>query len=201
MTFKNYHKRYTCRLSSDSSLFTAELWAILLALRHVHFLNKKSLLVLSDSLSSFQASQNMKSDHPFLTKIHELYSDLIRDGKEIVFVWVPGHIGISGNSAADTAAKDAVDNDVSENRRDYSIPAPYCPFIYDSLFHAERRKSSFLYAMHWVDFFRARVTELLRFKWCRKKGLHANPLRMLFRDVSLDSILHFLKEINAFNKL
>ena len=75
----------------------------------------------------------MKYDHPFLIKIYELYSDLVRDGKEIVFIWVPGHVCISGNSAADSAAKDALDSDVSEIRRECSIPAAYCPFIYDSL--------------------------------------------------------------------
>ena len=47
----------------------------------------------------------MKYDHPILIKIRELYSNLIRDGREIVFVWVLGHVGISGNSAADSAAK------------------------------------------------------------------------------------------------
>ena len=39
--------------------------------------------------------------------------DLIEDGKEIVFVWVPGHVGIRGNSAADAAAKDALVGDTS----------------------------------------------------------------------------------------
>ena len=34
--------------------------------------------------------------------------DLTKDGKEIVFVWVPGRVGIRGNSAADAAAKDAL---------------------------------------------------------------------------------------------
>ena len=34
--------------------------------------------------------------------------DLTKDAKEIVFVWVPGHVGIRGNSAADAAAKDAL---------------------------------------------------------------------------------------------
>ena len=34
--------------------------------------------------------------------------DLTKDGKDIVFIWVPGHVGIRGNSAADSAAKDAL---------------------------------------------------------------------------------------------
>ena len=43
----------------------------------------------------------------------ENFMDLIEDGKEIVFVWVPGHVGIRGNSAADAAAKDALVGDTS----------------------------------------------------------------------------------------
>ena len=39
--------------------------------------------------------------------------DLTKDGKEIVFIWVPGHVGIRGNSAADSAAKDALVGDIS----------------------------------------------------------------------------------------
>ena len=38
---------------------------------------------------------------------------MTRDGSEIVFIWVPGHVGIRGNSAADSAAKDALDGDIS----------------------------------------------------------------------------------------
>ena len=48
-----------------------------------------------------------------LVQILELHMDLTKDGKEIVFVWVPGHVGIMGNSAADTAAKDALVGDTS----------------------------------------------------------------------------------------
>ena len=48
-----------------------------------------------------------------MLQILELYMDLIKDGKEIVFAWVPGHVGIRGNSAADTAAKDALVGDTS----------------------------------------------------------------------------------------
>ena len=39
--------------------------------------------------------------------------NLTRDGKKIVFIWVPGHVGIRGNLAADYAAKDAIIGDIS----------------------------------------------------------------------------------------
>ena len=38
---------------------------------------------------------------------------LTRYGKKIVFIWVPGHVGIRGNLAADSAAKDAIIGDIS----------------------------------------------------------------------------------------
>ena len=38
---------------------------------------------------------------------------MTRDGREIVLILVPGHVGIMGNSAADSAAKDALGGDIS----------------------------------------------------------------------------------------
>ena len=57
---------------------------------------------------------NLKYDHPVLVQILELYMELTTNGKEIVFVWVPGHVGIRGNLAADSAVKDAIDGDISD---------------------------------------------------------------------------------------
>ena len=42
--------------------------------------------------------------------------DFTKDGKEIVFIRLPGHVGIRGirgNSAADSAAKDVVVDDIA----------------------------------------------------------------------------------------
>ena len=70
-------------------------------------------MILSDSLSSLQSILNLQYDHPVLVQILELYTEMTREGREIVFIWVPGHVGIRGNSAADSAAKDALDGDIS----------------------------------------------------------------------------------------
>ena len=110
---KRMNKPFTCRLPDDSSIYTAELRAILLALRHVYYSKGKSFLILSDSLSSLQSILNLKYDHPILVRILELYTEMTRSRREIVFIWFPGHVGIRGNSAADSAAKDALDGDIS----------------------------------------------------------------------------------------
>ena len=61
-----------------------------------------------DTLSSLKAIFKLQYEHPVVVEILELYMDLTKDGKEIVFVWVPGHVAIRGNSAADAAAKVAL---------------------------------------------------------------------------------------------
>ena len=110
---KELKKTFTRRLPNDSSIYTAELRAILLALKHVYYSKEKSFLILSDYLSSLQSILNLKYDHPVLVQILELYTKMTREGREIVFIWVPGHVGIRGISAADSAAKDALDGDIS----------------------------------------------------------------------------------------
>ena len=106
-------KPFTCRLPDDSSIYTAELRAILLALKHVYYSEEKSFLILSDSLSSLESILNLKYDHPVLVQILELYTEMTRERRDIVFIRVPGHVGIRGNSAADSPAKDALDGDIS----------------------------------------------------------------------------------------
>ena len=81
---KRIQKTFTCRLPDDSSIYTAELRAILLALKHVYHSKEKSFLI-SDSLSSLQSILNLKYDHPVLVQILESYREMTREGREVVF--------------------------------------------------------------------------------------------------------------------
>jgi kelch-like protein 2/3 len=68
-----------------------------------------------------EALSTRKITHPFLSDIHDLHTSLINDGKSIVFIWVPSHMGIKGNDMADQAAKEAFKHEVSK------VPAQFIP--------------------------------------------------------------------------
>ena len=80
-------------------------------------LKKGNSCFFSDSLSALQTLGKLKSDHPLLIQMQELLYKINADQREIVFMWVPGHVGIRGNEAADRAAKEALDNKKEEKNR------------------------------------------------------------------------------------
>ena len=76
---------------------------------------------LSDS---FEISlQTSKCDHSLLVDLFNLYSTLICDKKDIIFAWVPGHVGIQGNTVVDLATRHALEKPV--NKR---LAVPYYNF-------------------------------------------------------------------------
>ena len=52
-----------------------------------------------------QALEKLYSDHPLVQKIQEAIFAANSQGLIISFCWVPGHVGIMGNSLADAVAK------------------------------------------------------------------------------------------------
>ena len=121
----NFKSPSLCRLPDNCSIYTAELHAIHLALRLICQSKKKSFLVLSDSLSVLKSISNAKCDHPLLVDLFNLYFKLC-DNKDIVFAWVPGHVGIRGNNVVDLAAKHALEKSI--NRR-MAVPYSDCKVL------------------------------------------------------------------------
>ena len=103
---------FSRRLRDHCSIYTAELQAILFALKQVHqSKTNNKLMIFSGSLSALQALKNFKTDHPLLIQIQERLHKINADKKGTIFVWVPGNIGIRGNEAADRAAKEALNTE------------------------------------------------------------------------------------------
>jgi ribonuclease HI len=96
------------RLPNNSSVFSAEARAILLALDAMDMFNNDRFVLLTDSMSCLQSIENRKLNHPLILDIVVRIHHLISAGKRIIFLWIPSHVGIAGNTAADAAAKAAL---------------------------------------------------------------------------------------------
>ena len=82
-------------------------------------------MIFSDSLSALQAlEKQLNSDHPQLIQIQDMLHKIEIDQKEVVFMWVPGHVHIRGNEAADGDAEEAVEKEHIHDPMPSSNPKP-----------------------------------------------------------------------------
>ena len=93
------------KLPSVCSVFTAELYAILKAVRFISNSADTNFVIFSDSLSALRFLSGRKMDHCIKIRIIKALNSC---GKSVTFEWVPGHSNIRGNDLADAAAKDAL---------------------------------------------------------------------------------------------
>ncbi|KAL0840831.1 hypothetical protein ABMA28_014638 [Loxostege sticticalis] len=96
------------KLPSNTSIYTAEAYALLAALQFIEKLDTQKWLIISDSMSVLEALSNpchsAKTNY-LIFEIKEKYAELINTGKDIVLFWSPSHIGVVGNEKADNFAK------------------------------------------------------------------------------------------------
>ncbi len=109
-----------CRLPDYSSIFSAEIRAILLALDLFQYFDSSNCIIFSDSLSSLQAIKTCKYDNVLVQQVAEKCHMLCANGKTVKFCWLPSHIGIKGNERADAAAKSALKLPVLDFKIPYS---------------------------------------------------------------------------------
>ncbi|CAF3646749.1 unnamed protein product [Rotaria socialis] len=94
-------------LPETASIFTAEMVAIVTALRAISSHPQQSFVIFCDSLSVLQSIESYESNNPLVQHIQQWLFFISARRKELSFCWVPGHIGVAGNERADGAAKDA----------------------------------------------------------------------------------------------
>ena len=62
----------------------------------------------------------MKQDNPLILKILDKLHHLNCAHKTIYLCWIPSHIGIHGNEAADMAAKESLNLDITVRQVPYT---------------------------------------------------------------------------------
>lgn len=96
------------KLPPQCSIYSGELFAILQAIKYAAHEDIHNTLILTDSLSSLQGIQLIYSDHP-LTRLIKEYVHTIREkSRRLDFMWVPSHVGISGNERVDKIARETM---------------------------------------------------------------------------------------------
>ena len=81
-------------------------------------------MIFSKSLSALQVQEKFKTDYPLLIQIQDILHKIDVDQKEIVFIWIPGHVGIGGNEAADRAPEEALDEEPTDDLMTFSDLRP-----------------------------------------------------------------------------
>ena len=102
---KIIHKK---ALPMESSIFTAEICAIDLALNIISRDEHNQFIIFSDSLSVLTSLENKMLENPLIVKLLSRL-DSMSSHKKIILGLIPSYIGVRGNERADSAAKSALD--------------------------------------------------------------------------------------------
>ena len=98
----------TMQIPDGSSIFTAEAKAIDLALDLIaDSETSNKFVIFSDSLSVLKSLDHTSSKNPQIQKLLEKHHDLT-EYNEILYCWIPSHIGNAGNDNVDQKEKDSL---------------------------------------------------------------------------------------------
>ena len=87
---------------------------VILALLFITEFSQEQFVIYTDSLSSLKSLQSTSQRNPFLQLLIIPYMETRNHDEDIVFCWVPSHVGIRGNDNSDLAAKGAINLDISK---------------------------------------------------------------------------------------
>ena len=98
------------RISDHMSVFTAEMVAVLWALRWVEDNKQGYSIICSDSAEALISIKEGKSKSrpDLIVEILQSMFRIYKTGIEVGFLWVPAHVGVKWNDEADEEVKKAV---------------------------------------------------------------------------------------------
>ncbi|CAJ1050797.1 hypothetical protein PFLUV_G00147380 [Xyrichtys novacula] len=100
-----------CKRTSNSlSVFTVELFAILMVVQWAGQLEDCEVLVCSDSMSAVKSigMGSARGQQDLVYEVLLALRDVARRGVRVSFMWEPAHVGIGANERVDRLAKEAV---------------------------------------------------------------------------------------------
>ena len=104
------------KLNNDISIFSAELFAMCMALSYINDIPRTltQVIILSDSKSVLQAlnSSVSKNRADLINECKLLIHQIMSKGIDLVLMWVPSHSGIQGNDCVDLEAKKAAEKEM-----------------------------------------------------------------------------------------
>ena len=106
------------RLNNSTSIYSAELFAILLALEWIEEFQPLLACIFSDCLSALQTISKYNPSNKLVCDIRHSLLSIQNLGCSVSFEWIPGHCGIHGNEIADLSAKYAT----SKEKIDVTLP-------------------------------------------------------------------------------
>lgn len=93
----------------NTSIYTAECFALTLALEFIANKPDSNYYILADSLSAIQSLNSTKLTtkiNPYIIRAREKYSEIVKNHNSNI-VWISSHSGIIGNERVDSFAKQA----------------------------------------------------------------------------------------------
>ncbi|KAH8026669.1 hypothetical protein HPB51_023909 [Rhipicephalus microplus] len=88
---------------------TAEVAVLNLAADQLAELPPSSAVLFCDSRAAFLTLAKGENGNSIAQRLTRKFTVIVRSGCDVSFQWVPSHVGVRGNEAADALAKDAHD--------------------------------------------------------------------------------------------
>lgn len=112
------------RLSNFTSIFSAELLAILKALEFLYNVELTQINIFYDSLAALKAICNyVPHEVRAIDSIRNIAKSLLHSGTIVSFIWIPSHVNIPGNVVVDRLASSCFSNPLSNHLTNHLSPS------------------------------------------------------------------------------